>query len=388
MRQALKLILTTLFGAFIGFGAMIICITLFTGTSFSDLFSSMGNIQLTQLLLSCFLSLVCLILAVYMQVILHETGHLILGLATGYRFVSFRVGSLTLIKDKGRFRFKRFSISGTGGQCLLSPPDTPYEQLPYFWYNAGGVLMNLLTAIAALILWGRVPEMPLALHFFLLFFFTCGFFLTLTNGIPMKIGGITNDACNIMLMRKDLSSRRSLALQLSVNAEIQKGTRLKDMPDEWLSDIEVTDYSNVLQVSIKTLYASRCIDRKEYDLAYSAFNKLAQHRTEIVGLLVKEIDCELLFLELMGPQRKEEIERLYTDKLQRYILRYKNMMSSKQRLLCALALYWENQPEKAKEIYEKVSRNRDRYLLQGELISDLDIMETMLREAKEIAAKQ
>lgn len=54
------------------------------------------------------------------------------------------------------------------------------------------------------------------------------------------------------------------------------------------------------------------------------------------------------------------------------------MMSSKQRLLCALALYWENQPERAKEIYEKVARKRDKYLLQGEVNSDLDIMETML----------
>ena len=55
------------------------------------------------------------------------------------------------------------------------------------------------------------------------------------------------------------------------------------------------------------------------------------------------------------------------------------MMSSKQRLLCALALYWENQPEQAKEIYEKVARKQDKYLLQGEVNSDLDIMETMLR---------
>ena len=38
--------------------------------------------------------------------------------------------------------------------------------------------------------------------------------------------------------------------------------------------------------------------------------------------------------------------------------------------------------ERAKEIYEKVARKRDKYLLQGEVNSDLDIMETMLREAQ------
>lgn len=100
MKQALKLILSTLFGACIGFGAMVLCITFFTETTLSEFFGNMGNIQLSRLLLSCILSLACLILAVFVQIILHEGGHLIFGLATGYRFVSFRVGSLTLIKEK------------------------------------------------------------------------------------------------------------------------------------------------------------------------------------------------------------------------------------------------------------------------------------------------
>ena len=362
MKQALKLILSTLMGACIGFGAVVLCITFFAETTLSEFFGNMGNVQLSRLLLSCILSLVCLILAVFVQIILHEGGHLIFGLATGYRFVSFRVGSLTLIKEGGKFRFKRFSISGTGGQCLLSPPDKPYEQMPYFWYNAGGVLMNLLTGI-------------------ILFSFICGFFLALMNGIPLKMSGITNDAYNLILMHRDLNTRKYLALQLSVNAEVQKGMRLKDMPDEWFPNDEVTDYKNIMQVAVKLLYISRYVDRKEFKTAQSLFSEIEQHKEEIVGLYVKEIECELLFLELIGERRQEEVERLYTDRTKRYIQRYKIMMSSKQRLLCALALYWENRPERAKEIYEKVVRKRDKYLLQGEVNSDLDIMETMLREA-------
>lgn len=172
------------------------------------------------------------------------------------------------------------------------------------------------------------------------------------------------------------------ALQLAVNAEVQKGVRLKDMPDEWFPNDEVTDYRNIMQVAVKLLYISRYVDRKEFETAHVLFSEIERHKEEIVGLYVKEIECELLFLELIGERRKEEIERLYTDKIKRYIQRYKIMMSSKQRLLCALALYWENQPERAKEIYEKVARKRDKYLLQGEVNSDLDIMETMLREAQ------
>ena len=154
------------------------------------------------------------------------------------------------------------------------------------------------------------------------------------------------------------------------------------MPDEWFPNDEVTDYKNIMQVAVKLLYISRYVDRKEFKTAQVLFSKIEQHKEEIVGLYVKEIECELLFLELIGERRQEEVERLYTDRTKRYIQRYKTMMSSKQRLLCALALYWENRPERAKEIYEKVVHKRDKYLLQGEVNSDLDIMETILREAQ------
>lgn len=381
MKQALKLILSTLAGACIGFGITLLCITFFTETTLGEFFSKLENVQLGRLMLSCILSIVCLILAVFAQIVLHESGHLLLGLATGYRFVSFRVGSLTLIRENGKFRFKRFSIAGTGGQCLLSPPDRPYDRMPYFWYNAGGVLMNLLTATAALALWAACPGMPLPLHTFLLFFFLCGFFLALMNGIPLKVSGITNDGYNLIWMRRDPDTRRHLALQLSVNAAAQKGMRLKEMPDEWFPEDEPTDYRNMLQVTVKLFCASRHVDRKDFRTAQALFSEMERHKEEIIEIYAQEIACELLFLELAGECREEEVQRLYTERIKRYIGRYKTMMSSKQRLLCALALYRDGQPEKAKEIYEKVARKRDRYLLQGEVSSDLDIMETMLREA-------
>src|SRR5699024_5270507 len=53
------------------------------------------------------------------HIIIHELGHLIFGLATGYSFVSFRVGSITIIREDGKFKNKKYSIPGTGGQCLM-----------------------------------------------------------------------------------------------------------------------------------------------------------------------------------------------------------------------------------------------------------------------------
>lgn len=56
------------------------------------------------------------------------------------------------------------------------------------------------------------------------------------------------------------------------------------------------------------------------------------------------------------------------------------MMSSKPRVLCAVALFMGNDRAKALSIYESVQRHSDDYLMQGEVLSDLDMMKTILND--------
>ena len=78
------------------------------------------------------------VLAAVVQIIVHEAGHLAGGLATGYTFCSFRVGSWMLQKEQGRLKLRRLSLAGTGGQCLLAPPELKEGRMPCVWYNLGG----------------------------------------------------------------------------------------------------------------------------------------------------------------------------------------------------------------------------------------------------------
>ena len=109
--------------------------------------------------------------SIFLQVLLHEGGHLVCGLATDYRFVSFRIFNLTFIRKDGKLCIKRFSLAGTGGQCLLTPPERPLEDIPTTLYNLGGVLANLLTAILAFLPLLTVDGLPYLLKFFLLMLF-------------------------------------------------------------------------------------------------------------------------------------------------------------------------------------------------------------------------
>ncbi|CCX48679.1 putative uncharacterized protein [Bacteroides sp. CAG:927] len=123
--------------------------------------------------------------------------------------------------------------------------------------------------------------------------------------------------------------------------------------------------------------ASWLINRQEYAKALDAFESLYSHKDEIIPLYVKEIACEMVFLHL-AMQQPEKASTLLDKSLKDYISAYRKVMSSKERILCAIALYIDNDKAKAIEIYEKLLKRRSEFLLQGEINSDLALMEDML----------
>lgn len=321
------------------------------------------------------------IISLFMLVILHEGGHLVCGLLSGYRFVSFRVFNLTLMRDAdNRLRLKRFSVAGTGGQCLLAPPDLPLKDIPVTLYNLGGIIANVLALIIALPFL-RVGLSPLATDLLFIFIIT-DIFLILMNGIPMQAGGIGNDAYNMRLLRREPECKRGLIIQLRSNAMIQNGVRPKDMPPQWFTVPEKIDYRNPLEVSLPIMEASRLLDMMEWQNAYDRFNALYSHNDEIMPLYVREIACELAFSAMITGRIQQAADLLDKDQM-KYIMAYRKVMSSKERLLCAKALYLDNDRAKAESIYNRVRADSPRYLLQGEVKSDLAIMEAILHESPE-----
>ena len=98
------------------------------------------------------------LLALLAQITLHEGGHLVCGLLSGYRFCSFRVGSLMWMKVDGHLRLRRLRLAGTDGQCLMSPPDMVDGRLPVTLYNFGGALANLLFNLITSVLDGALYD--------------------------------------------------------------------------------------------------------------------------------------------------------------------------------------------------------------------------------------
>ena len=170
--------------------------------------------------------------AIALQTVIHEAGHLVFGLATGYQFSSFRIFSWMWVKENGKLHFKRLSIAGTGGQCLMAPPELKDGKMPFLLYNFGGAIMNL---IASAVFFGISLLLPSSSLLVLLFqvLALIGAAFAAMNGVPLRLGPVDNDGCNALSMMRSSEAVRAFYIQLKANELISKGTRLKDMPAEW-----------------------------------------------------------------------------------------------------------------------------------------------------------
>lgn len=264
MKKFLKILLSLFVGMGIGLVITTLFIVLLTDISLSEFIEKCKSIEISEIGLSLLVGILATAVSIAILVVSHETGHLIFGLLSGYKFVSFRIFNLTFIKKDGKFGIKRFSIAGTSGQCLLLPPDKPIEKISTGWYNIGGVLINLFEVIVVVIL------MPLITNAFLsecLFtFILIGILLIIFNGIPMKLGGASNDAYNMLALRKNMIAKKGLVDALRINCESQNGQRLKDMPESWFEVPENIDFKNQLEVSIPLSAASRLVDMMDFSL--------------------------------------------------------------------------------------------------------------------------
>ena len=310
-------------------------------------------------------------------IVIHEAGHLVMGLATGYRFISFRIGPFTLVKEDGRIRLRLYSVMGTAGQCLLMPPDTDKpENAPYFLYHLGGGLFNAVTAaicgIFMLITESRTADLLLGTAAVL------SLFLGLTNLIPMG-KAMANDGTNLYLLKRSPALRKTLYNQLYINGMLYQGVLPRDIPSEYFADVEDDGKMGIHSCVVPMLKASLAIDVKDFTTAQAEFEHILEDE-KLIPIYKNECTCELIFCKIMNGASKEEIYELYDKTIQSYVKQTKSMHISKRRLLYAYDLVLLGDEKAAEKEYEEAQKLRKTYPCKGELESELDLLEYIKRK--------
>ena len=326
------------------------------------------------------ITMVYVLIAIYAQLILHEAGHLVCGLISGYRFSSFRVGSLMLFKDGNRLKLKTLSIAGTGGQCLMLPPQSEDGRAPFQLYFLGGALANFITSVVLALLYfftSRASFLSPLLSALAIIGLTIG----LMNAIPLRLAMLDNDGSTLRSLKKDPQAVPAFFQMMQIHGRIAAGDRRKDMPEGWFQTPVSADTTNALIATIEVYRCNRLLDEQRFADTAQGIRTLFASNAAIAGIHRGLLVCDLAYCALMMDQESEVIALLDAQQLK--FMKSMKRFPSVLRTQYAVAILRDQDAEKAASIQTAFDRMAVRYPYASDIASEQELMCAALKKSIE-----
>lgn len=321
-----------------------------------------------------------IIVCFYITIIVHEGGHLVCGLISGYTFSSFRIGNIMVAKQEGRLVLRKFSLAGTGGQCLLLPPEPIDGRIPTVLYNLGGVIANFVLALVFAFGYFISLNHNIVLGLILLIGAILSMLFVVTNGIPLNASGIANDGMNAFHLSKSPDATDAFRKQLLISAAQTNGVRISDMPSEWFMLAEGADMQNVHCASLRVFAVSRILDSGDTVAAEGEISALLRSGYNIIGLYRNLLTCDLIYCRLFNnPEAK--VDNLITPELRKIMSAMKKHPAI-IRTEYTIALMVLKDSEKAEKIMADYSKNTKHFPYPQETFAEKEMMDKILEKFK------
>ena len=156
----------------------------------------------------------CFTISLIMNIIIHETGHLVFGAMSGYRFSSIECFGMICVRS-GKGLKLRFTKEPCIGQCIMYPENTRADGTMLI---IGGVTANLLASTVSLgLVFAQINHLLKA-------FFTIsavvGLVTAISNSIPYNG---TNDGSTFLDARKSFLHMEAYNRLLMIYRELDLG---------------------------------------------------------------------------------------------------------------------------------------------------------------------
>ena len=163
-------------------------------------------------------------------------------------------------------------------------------------------------------------------------------FLGLINFIPTNAGGAFSDGYVLLNVGKEkhAATRRCCWSLFRVQALDTRSVRPRDIPPVLFDCGDVDNINDIFVLATALNQYKYLLDRQEMDKARALSQVLCSNLHDIFKTQKMSCYCDLLFHEIIGKCRQEEIDRLYTEKLKDYIKLARSDISV-QRIIYAYA---------------------------------------------------
>ena len=216
------------------------------------------------------LALLFALLTIWPNIIVHEAGHALGGIARGMHAMAFGVGPLRWERGEHRWRFRRGPwLRGISGFAALLPKGrrglSRFDQVCFL---SGGPLANLATAALALALLTSWTA-PTAIASLLLGTALSALFLGILNLVPFQTQGWQSDGRHLLDLARhspDTVVRQQLRQLLALTLA---GVRPREWPEASMP-APTDDTSPGLAVNAQLMRLSRAMDRNDAAAAADA----------------------------------------------------------------------------------------------------------------------
>lgn len=317
----------------------------------------------------------------YVAAFTEELGRLLGGLLTGYKFSSFSFGRFTLAKQRRKLRLCRTSSKKLN--CIMVPPPMENGRFPYKLYYLGGSLLNLLLAACTALLAVRFRTQPIALcaaaEAAFLFFWSA-----LMNLIPLRTENYVNHAYSAVMAGKTEESLYRCYAKLNRLAAELSGMRMRDLPEAWLR--MPRDYELRMTDGAEEAFQLHCkrIDEHRFADALEIADRIFAQNTEGPFPLQGDLLNNCVYLCLMEDKPAVGYK---TSAWELFRSRNGGDLAA-LRTEYAMALLYENDPERARKIRLQFERTALRHPALADVETERELIELAAEKYRKQTRKE
>lgn len=225
--------------------------------------------------------------AVFASLLFHELGHVVAGLAVGFRFMLLAVGPLWVERSSGRLRVRLNRLPSTWGglaACVPSPSDSGLARKMAMMALGGPAASLLIAAASAGLLAGTEPSsLALSVVRFVLavLALTSAFIFAATGFLPSGPSGFANDGERARRLLAGDSAATAEAALLALTGQAMARVRPRDWSPELVDASLLVEGKPMFAATAHSMAALARLDRGD--------ERAALEHTEVVLRMLADV---------------------------------------------------------------------------------------------------
>ncbi len=254
------------------------------------------------------------VISLYLTIIIHELGHLVFGLITGYKFKSIKIGifQFEISNNVKKFKINK-SFALAGFVTMILPEMDDEGNYPFLLYNYGGIIFNTITSIISIVLAFYLSGKSFTRTFILMMAYI-GLLSAIMNLIPSEKDNIKSDGFRIQKLKNNIDFKKANWVISMIDRDLSENKRISEMDERYYSILESLNMENIyddmiLVNFIDYLLLLRLLENHNFVDAELVIDELLDNpKFELWENYKERLIIESIFIDILNGKDKEYID--------------------------------------------------------------------------------